>query len=162
MILNAKNITLLENEYIDAKTKMLCLDNDGYYVYIVLSNLLNRDGVGRRFDKSNDYTINNINHYLQKNKVHFKCVSQKYNNANKRLDFRCLLCGEIVKSSWRNVNKNDNKSRTHVICQNCDGRNESMHALVLKQLFLYYYPDTIVEENHILIQILIKYVQPIL
>ncbi len=146
-ILGAENIILLETKYIDAKTKMLCLDRDGYYVYIIFSNFLSRKSVGKRFDITNDHTIDNINHYLKTNNVHFKCISEKFENANKDLCFKCLLCGEIVKSKWRNVNKNDNNSRTHVICPNCDGRNESIHALVLKQLFLHYYPDTIVEEK---------------
>ena len=70
-----KKITLLENDYVDVKTKMLCLDSEGYYIYVVLSNFLSRHGIGRRFDKSNDYTINNINHYLTLNNVHFKCIS---------------------------------------------------------------------------------------
>lgn len=52
-----------------------------------------------------------------------------------------------MKCKWRNVFKNDNSNRTHVKCPNCDGRNESIHALVLKQLFLHNYPDTIVEEK---------------
>lgn len=146
-LLNSKNITLLENKYIDVKTKMLCVDSDGYYIYVVLGNFLQRNGIGRRFDKSNDYTIKNINHYLKINNVHFKCISNKFENANEDLIFKCLLCGNIVKTPWRNVNKNDNNSRTHVVCPNCDGRNESIHALILKQLFLHYYPDTIVEEK---------------
>ena len=146
-LLKTKNIILLENGYIDAKTKMLCIDNDGYYIYIVLGNFLQRNGIGRRFDKSNDHTIENINRYLEINNVHFKCISNKFNNANENLDFKCLLCGEIVKTPWKNVNKNDKMSRTHVFCPNCDGRNESLHALILKQLFLHYYPDTIVEDQ---------------
>lgn len=146
-ILSNKKITLLENQYIDVKTKMLCMDADGYYIYIVLSNFLHRNGIGRRFDKSNDYTIKNINHYLKINNVHFRCISDKFNNANDNLIFECLLCGEKINAPWRNVNRNDNFSRTHVFCPNCDGRTESMHALILKQLFLYYYPDTIVEEK---------------
>lgn len=146
-LLSDNNIILLETKYIDVKTKMLCMDSDGYYVYIVLSNFLNRHGIGRRFDKSNDYTIKNINHYLKINNIHFKCISDKFNSANDNLIFECLLCGEKVYTPWKNVNKNDDKNRTHVFCLNCDGRNESIHALVLKQLFLHYYPDTIVEEK---------------
>lgn len=142
-----KNIILLENKYINANTKMLCVDNDGYYIYITLNNFLYRGGIGRRFDKSNDYTINNINHYLEIKNVHFKCISNKFNNANENLKFQCLLCGEIVESPWKNVNKNDKSNRTHVFCPNCDGRTESLHALILKQLFLHYYPDTITEEK---------------
>lgn len=147
VLLNKNGITLLEKVYVDAKTKMLCVDSDGYYVYITLSNFLNRNGIGRRFDKSNNYSIKNINHYLKRNNVHFKCISETFNNSNEHLRFKCLLCGEIVESPWRNVNKNDNSSRLHIVCPNCDGRNESLHALVLKQLFMHFFPDTITEEK---------------
>lgn len=146
-LLSENNIILLETEYIDAKTKMLCIDNDGYYIYIVLSNYLSRNGIGRRFDKSNIYTIQNINHYLELNNIHFKCTSSTYDNANKNLEFKCLLCNETVYVPWRNINKSDNKSRTHIVCPNCDGRNESLHALILKQIFLHYYPDTSIEDK---------------
>lgn len=146
-LLYDNNINLLENNYINAKTKMLCKDKDGYFIYIILSNFLNRNGIGRRFDKSNDYTIQNINHYLRLNGIHFKCISTKFCNANENLIFKCTLCGETVYSPWKNVNKNDNSNRTHVVCRNCDGRTESLHALILKQMFLYYYPDTSIEDK---------------
>lgn len=141
------NIILLENKYIDAKSKMLCVDSEGYYIYIVLSNYLTRNGIGRRFDKSNDYSIININHYLNINGIHFECISNQFISANDNLIFKCNNCNELVSMSWKNVNKNDNKSRNHIICQNCDGRLESLHALILKQMFLYYYPDTSVEDK---------------
>ena len=146
-LLKENDIILLENDSVDAKTKMLCLDSEGYYIYVVLSNFLSRHGIGRRFDKSNAHTINNINHYLTLNNVHFKCVSNILNNANENLDFECLLCREKVSMPWRNVNKNDNTNRNHVVCPNCDGRTESIHALVLKQMFKHYYPDTIEEDK---------------
>ena len=93
-LLSDNNIILLETKYIDAKTKMLCMDSDGYYIYIVLSNFLNRHGIGRRFDKSNDYTIKNINHYLRINNVHFECISDKFNRAHESLISESLLCGD--------------------------------------------------------------------
>jgi len=34
-----------------------------------------------------------------------------------------------------------------IVCSNCDERTESLHALVLKQLFVHYYPDTEIEEK---------------
>ena len=137
----------LLDKYIDAKTKMLCRDSDGYYIYILLSNYLNRHGIGRRYDKSNSYTIYNINHFLKLNNIPFECISEKYISANEILSFKCNRCGEIVNNSWRNVNKNDNANRKHIICPNCDGRNESLHASILKQMFIHYYPDTIVEDK---------------
>lgn len=146
-LLLKSNIILLETKYIDAKTKMLCIDDEGYYIYICLSNYLSRNGIGRRFDHSNDYTIQNINHYCKLNNIHFHCISDKYINANDMLNFKCDLCGEIITIPWRNVNKNDNTNRSHLLCPNCDGRTESLHALVLKQMFLHYYPDTSLEDK---------------
>lgn len=146
-MLGKKGLKLLEDKYIDAKTKMLCLDKDGYYVNIIFSNFLSRGDTGGRFNSSNSYVIHNINHYLEINNVHFKCISEKFTNSTEKLCFKCTLCGEVVYTPWRNVYKNDNSSRSHVICPNCDGRNESIHALVLKQLFQHYYPDTIVEDK---------------
>ena len=39
-MLGKKGLKLLEDKYIDAKTKMLCLDKDGYYVNIIFPNFL--------------------------------------------------------------------------------------------------------------------------
>lgn len=146
VILEKDGFFLLD-EYVNAKTKMLCKDSDGYYVYIILSNYLFRHGSGRRFDRKNPYTIQNINHYLKLNNIPFECISDTYKSASDILIFRCNRCGKIVELSWRNVNKNDNANRNHIVCSNCDGRNESLHASILKQLFLHNYPDTIVEDK---------------
>lgn len=126
------NITVIDDKYIDVKTKILCQNANGYYIYIVWSNYLTRHGIGRCVDKSNDYSIYNINHFLKTNKIPFECISTEYISANDNLFFRCSRCGEIVSTAWRNINKNDNKSRHKIICKNCDGRTESLHALVLK------------------------------
>ena len=45
------------------------------------------------------------------------------------------------------MNKSDNPNRNIILCPNCDGRTESVHALVLKQMFKHYYPDTIEEDK---------------
>lgn len=145
-LLSKNNIVLLD-EYVNVKTKMLCVDSEGYYIYVMLDNYLTRCGIGRRFDKSNDHTIDNINHFLDIEQIPFVCISDKYISANDTLKFKCKRCGEFILSPWRNVNKHDNHNRHHLLCPNCDGRNESLHASILKQMFLYYYPDTIVEDK---------------
>ena len=38
-------------------------------------------------------------------------------------------------------------SRHGITCDKCDGINESLHALVLKQVFMHEYPDTILEDR---------------
>lgn len=146
-ILHKDGLTLLETNYKNAKQKLLCKDSKGYFIYIILSNYLCRRSLGNRFDVSNDFTIQNINHFLAYENVPFICISNQYKGNEKELDFLCLRCGKIVKTSWRNVNKNDNKNRHRVLCPNCDGRIESLHAIILKQMFLHYYPDTVVEDR---------------
>lgn len=145
-ILKKDGLFLLD-KYINAKTKMLCLDSEGYYVYVILSNYLTRHDIGKKFLKSNDYSIYNINNYLKINNLPFICISDKYESSFDLLCFKCNRCGEIIEKSWRNINKNDNPNRSHILCPNCDGRNESLHASILKQMFLHYYPDTIVEDK---------------
>ena len=46
----------------------------------------------------------------------------------------------------RKVNNKSGKNRNIVVCPNCDARLESLHALVLKQIFKYYDPDTVEED----------------
>lgn len=146
--------TLLENGirlitpvFLNQKQKLLCVDQEGYYIYVVMSNYLTRNGIGRRFDKSNDYSIYNINHFFELNNVKFKCISKNYVSARDFLQFECLRCGKTIKQKWVNINRNDSNNRSHLLCDNCDGRTESLHALILKQMFSHYYPDTILEDK---------------
>lgn len=127
------------------KTDLLCCDDEGYK-YKVIYDAVMRGHKIEKIHKSNPFAIYNINLYLTKHNVPFDCISNEYVNAKEFLLFKCQRCGEIVKQIWRNINKNDIKNRFHVICPNCDGRIESIHALVLKQMFKYYYPDTVEED----------------
>lgn len=95
----------------------------------------------------NDYSIYNVRHYLELNNVHFECISNEYISATSDLEFECTKCGEHVFTPWNNVRRDDDHNRHHVICPNCDGRTESVHALVLKQMFKHEYPDSIEEEH---------------
>lgn len=63
---------------------------------------------------------------------------------------KCNRCETIVKSKWGNIYRdaycNGVLKKGRVICPNCDGYTESQHALILKQIFMHEYPDTIVED----------------
>lgn len=97
--------------------------------------------------KNNEYSIYNINNYLRNHHVPFECVSTEYKDAYGELEFICNRCGDHVLATWKQINRNDNSNRHHILCPNCDGRTESVHALVLKQMFKYEYPDSIEEEH---------------
>lgn len=126
--------------YIDLK------DRDGYWYSIRVRDLYDRLR-RNKVHANNKYSIQNIELYLEKNNVQFKCISERYTNAKTDMMFACQRCGEVVITTWQKINRNDNTNRHHILCPNCDGRTESLHALVLKQMFKHHYPDTIEEEK---------------
>lgn len=128
------------------KSDLFCHDSEGYK-YKVRYNAIMKRKFPDRFNGSNPFTIDNINHFLKLKNTPFECISDKYIDSISPLEFICKRCGEHVFRIWRDVNRTDNLNRYKIICKNCDGRTESIHALVLKQMFKYHYPDTIEEEK---------------
>ena len=125
---------------------LICHDVEGFK-YKVRYNAVMKGKCPDKFNKGNPFTIDNINHFLKLSNIPFECISDKYIDSISPLEFICKRCGEHVIRVWRDVNKNDNPNRHRILCPNCDGRNESIHALVLKQMFSHYYPDTIEEDK---------------
>ena len=126
-------------------TPLICYDQNGYKYKIEYDSLL-KGKTPRAVGKSSKFSIYNINIFLKNNNKDFTCVSEKFIDRDHLLEFVCNRCGESVFTKWKNVNRNDD-NRSMISCPNCDGRIESMHALVLKQMFKHYYPDTIEEDT---------------
>ena len=131
-------------------SELKCFDADGYKYNVVYDSAI-RGVKQRAFSRSNPYTIENINHFIQMYNIEFECISNPDDYVDNRsiLSFRCKRCGEIIHKGWRNVLRFDRyKNREcRLSCPNCDERLESIHALVLKQIFLHIHPDTILEER---------------
>ena len=137
-----------ESDYTGAN-KVLCHDSNGYKYIITRYYAVIKGVKPYPFARNNPFVIYNINKYLENNNVHFLCISDNsdYKDNTSLLMFKCTLCGEIIRSKWINIYRRDNNNRRHLICPNCDYKRESLHASVLKQMFLHYYPDTIVEDK---------------
>lgn len=138
-----------ENAYLGVTlTPLICHDKFGYKYKLTYDAVLR----GKRpspVSKSNQFSIYNINVYLKNNNKDFTCISNEFIDRNHLLEFVCNRCNEIIFAKWTNMYKCDkgNSNRSILTCPNCDGRCESVHALVLKQMFKHYYPDTIEEEK---------------
>lgn len=144
---NGYELLISENDYKGITlTELLCINKNGYKVNVVYNSVLNGHHP-RAIDKSNPYSIENINRIMKDKQIDFICISDSYIDNKTPLKFKCLRCGEVVEKVWINCLRNDCHSRTPIGCPYCDGRIESLHALVLKQIFLHEYPDTIVEEK---------------
>ena len=137
-----------ESDYTGAN-KVLCHDSNGYKYIITRYYAVIKGVKPYPFARNNPFVIYNINKYLENNNVHFLCISDNsdYKDNTSLLMFKCTLCGEIIRSKWINIYRRDDNNRRHLICPNCDYKRESLHASVLKQMFLHYYPDTIVEDK---------------
>ena len=97
-----RGYVLLSTEYKNCKEKLLCLDKQGYKLLTSLDNILKRNNSSagtRRFHASNPYTIENINHYAEINKLPSRCISKEYVSGKSTLDFICE-CGEKFYTNW--------------------------------------------------------------
>lgn len=137
-----------QQDYRGIKQKLIVTDGV-YRTLIKYENFRTTNRVSCWFCKDNPYIIDNINKYLEINKHgNFKCLSSQYVDRNSPLEFCCTRCGKRIALSWFNASRELNhKNHYGISCDNCDGRTESIHATVLKQIFQHEYPDTILEER---------------
>lgn len=146
MVVKNNFVLATKKEHFNAGSTVVLKDPDGYMYETEIRNVT-RYANKKLVSKLNKFSIYNINQYLKNHNVPFSCISTEYINHHTDLEFVCSRCGEHVWTTWQNINRNDNPNRHHIICPNCDGRTESVHALVLKQLFKHEHPDTVEEEK---------------
>ena len=136
-----------ENEFKNLKQKVI-ITNGIYKAYIKAEHFMYSDNEINPywFKRNNPFIINNINNYLlYERNGDFICLSKEYIDRNSLLDFQCTRCKHEFKLSWFNAYRKE-KHHRGIVCEYCDGNIESLHASILKQMFLHYYPNTITED----------------
>lgn len=126
-------------------------DESGYKYRVRYFNII-KNKMPEKFYISNPYTIENINLYLLLFRDgEYKCISKTYNGNNKPLKFIHIKCGTIFEATLIQMQGKlyDNGiDRYYKQCPKCNtNKIESIHASVLKQVFVHEYPDTIVEDR---------------
>ena len=98
---------IIDNEYINIRTKFTIKDNLNYYYYIKLDNI-KQERKPRIVDKSNPYTIQNIKLWCKLNNKDFELISDTYEGCDINLKWKCFKkeCGEIFESTWDNIKAN--------------------------------------------------------
>lgn len=106
-ILSKYNLILLDTEYKNVYKKFTVKDKEGYFYLNNLANILASE-TSERFHTSNSYTIQNIKLWCKINNKSFELISNKYEGATKKLQWRCLTesCGETFKTSWNCISRN--------------------------------------------------------
>jgi len=105
---------LISKEYINNK-KLILKDIDGYYYFIILTNL-QRGKIPDKFNIFNPYTINNIHNWIKINKKPYRLISDTYIGSSNNLQWKCLKeeCGEEFGMCWSNIFQGQN-------CGYCSG-----------------------------------------
>lgn len=141
-----------EDEYLGVCSTNAPVQNDFGYKAQFKSWFIEREQYNPAwFHKSNPYTIENINLFLKYDTDdEYKCISPKYYGKNSDLTILHKTCGNTFNSKWENLYRKKSVSepnRHGTRCPYCTGlRYQSLHAVVLKQLFLKLKDGTIIED----------------
>ncbi len=94
----------LIGEYINNRTPISLIDEDGYKYYVRLDNLKVQAQKPtnnlEKFHQSNIYTLENIHNYLKINKINDRLLSTTYNNNMTHLHWECIH-GHTYEQSWQ-------------------------------------------------------------
>lgn len=136
--------------YINCKTKMKCLNNNGYIIDISLGDV-NQNKSGKLFSKNNRFVLDNIKKYIHDDtNGDYEYICGEFKNAYSVFGIIHKKCGRVFHSKWYNIyrkasEKEPNRHGTR--CPFCAASQlESTHALVLKQVWMHEKNGTIVED----------------
>lgn len=124
-------------------------DSDGYLYFVTWTDL-RQEKITEKFHPCNPHAIHNINNFFKiELDDEYECVDTTYVNNSAPLMFKHKKCGYEFYSSWMYMfTLKNNLELAYCKCPKCNThKTESHHASALKQVFLYEYPDTIVEEK---------------
>ena len=97
-------LTLLETEYKGPHEKHLCLNKEGYKVMAIRNQTIRCGRKTMIFATSNPYTLENLEKWLLENNSQFELIKgQTYTKNSVLLEFKCNVCGEIIKQSLGNI-----------------------------------------------------------
>lgn len=153
-LLENKKLYLLfdESEYVGVKdTKYPIMNSIGYKAPFSSEYLYRENVEPAWFHTSNPYTIENINLYLSnETNGEYECVSDVYVGNKEPLIILHKKCNKTFESKWINLYRKPSEkepNRHGTRCPYCTGlRSQSLHAVVLKQLFLQLREGTVVED----------------
>ena len=110
-----KGLILLEKTYKGPHEKHKCLNEEGYIVMVIRNHTIRCNGSTMIFAASNPYTLENLEKWLLENNSKFELIKgQTYTKNSILLEFKCNVCGEIIKQSLGNITRGKG-------CGSCNG-----------------------------------------
>lgn len=153
--LSNKNLIPLfsKNEYVGVHDTKLPIMNSIGYKALFSQDYYYQDVIEPEwFHPSNPYSIDNINIYLSNTtNGEYSCISKIYYGNRKSITILHNKCGHTFETKWANLYRkpSENEPNRHgTQCPYCTGlRNQSLHAVVLKQMFEKLKPGTVIEDQ---------------
>ena len=141
-----------QDNYINIGSGSAVVENDCGYRSVLTYDFVEHGKIPKWFHKSNPYTIYNINMFLNNTTDgEYQCVSNYYTGQDGELEILHTLCGETFYTTWSNLNRKPSEiepNRHGTQCPYCTGlRIQSLHAVVLKQLFQKLKSGTVIEDK---------------
>ena len=112
---------ILMDKYINSSTKMTLKDKEGY-LYSITWNSFQQKSEPKPFHKSNPYTIQNIQNYLDLNMKGYKLLSIEYKGITNKLKFKCNK-GHIFTSTWDSISHGQR-------CSVCAGKQVTLETCI--------------------------------
>ena len=114
-----KNLILLSKSFKNEKDKLKCMDYDGYlYSISYNNNTLINNSIPEKFNVFNNYTVENIQHYLDSVSSGVKLLSNEFKGSHEKLVFLCPNCQKEYKRSWDML-----YSKHKFLCNDCANKN---------------------------------------
>lgn len=153
LVCRANLIPLFTKEnYTNIGSGSAIVQNSFGYKAILTHEFVEYGKIPEWFHVSNPYTPYNINVFLSlTTNGEYECISTCYTGNKGDLEILHKACGKTFHTSWSNLNRQASKkepNRHGTRCPDCTGlRSQSLHAVVLKQLFLKLREGTITEDK---------------
>lgn len=110
-ILKEKELFLL-SDFTNIKEKHKLIDNEGYLYNTNLVGIIYRESKPSTFSSDNIYTVENIKHYIEINKINCQLLSEVYTNSVENLEWKCN-CGKTFLCPWSRFREGKHK------CNDC-------------------------------------------
>lgn len=153
-ILREYGYIYIDGAYEYTTSELVCETLEGYSVVTSIDKLTKHKKKPLVFSSFNPYTIDNIKKYVYNmTSGEFDCVSDSYSGSKENLTFRHNTCGRTFENRWYNISRgryknNPGSNKTGLFCPHCQTKQlESMHALILKQIWRHEEQDTVVEDK---------------
>lgn len=118
-----KGLTILEEfdeKTINSKTKLKCIDNEGYLYSHNYNNISSKNSQ-RRFTKYNPYILYNIQHFIELNNSDSKILNEEFIGQKKtKYNLKCGKCGKIFTRTY-----DDLMFRKRFYCHECTMQKSS-------------------------------------